>query len=113
MNDIVNNPVKGKTIEYNDNRVSLFAGQRGKCGVTGFEFLGIDEIHCHHKIPKSLGGKDNYGNMILVYPEVHRLIHAKKKETISKYITNLNLNKTQLIKLNALREKVGNSTIEN
>jgi len=37
-----------RSVEYMDNRVSLYAAQYGKCAVTG-KVLWIDEIHCHHK----------------------------------------------------------------
>ena len=38
-----------RSIEYADNRISLYAAQYGKCAVTGRE-LEFDEIHCHHKL---------------------------------------------------------------
>lgn len=44
--------------EYSDNRISLFSAQWGKCAVTGREFQSTEEIHCHHKAPKSKGGTD-------------------------------------------------------
>ena len=37
----------GKSVEYNDNRISLMAGQNGKCAVTG-EPLCIFDMECHH-----------------------------------------------------------------
>ena len=42
--------ISGRSIEYMDNRVSLYAAQYGKCAITG-AVLWIDEIHCHHKKP--------------------------------------------------------------
>ena len=68
-------------------------------------------MECHHKIPKKLGGTDNYSNLIYVKTEVHILIHATKKETIDKYMKLLNLEKVSLKKLNKLRVLVGNSEI--
>lgn len=100
-------PVAGQSIEYNDNRVSLFSGQWGKCAVTGYEFLDTSEIHCHHKIPRSQGGGDNYMNLALVLVDVHRLIHAKGESTIKKYMEALHLNKQQLSKLNRFRKEIG------
>ncbi|MEQ7254969.1 group II intron reverse transcriptase/maturase, partial [Enterococcus avium] len=38
------------TVEFNDNRISLFIAQLGKCSVTGEE-LNVLDMHCHHKIP--------------------------------------------------------------
>ena len=105
LSELSENPITNRSIEYNDNRLSLFSAQRGKCAITHYEFLAVEEVHCHHKKPLKLGGKDNYQNLTLVLPEVHRLIHAKKEETIQKYLKMLNLNKEQIEKVNSLREK--------
>ena len=98
------------TMELTDNRISLYVGQYGKCAILGTE-LGIDEIHCHHKLPKHLGGNDKYLNLIILHKDVHRLIHATKPETICKYLSILNLNKFQLKKVNNLRCKAHNEPI--
>lgn len=98
------------SIEFTDNKVSLYAAQYGKCAILG-KVLEIDDIHCHHKLPKKLGGKDNYQNLIIIHKDVHRLIHATRQETISKYLSLLNLNKQQISKVNKLRKMVGNETI--
>ena len=72
----------GRSIEYCDNRISLYFVQKGKCAVTGEKFTAVEEMHCHHKIPKSKGGTDDYENLILVTATVHKLIHSKKSETV-------------------------------
>lgn len=93
-----------RTTEYMDNRLSLFSAQYGKCGVTGMEFQILSDIHCHHKRPKKLNGNDKYANLILVMADVHKLIHAKKEETIRKFMQILNLDKSQMEKVNQLRK---------
>lgn len=107
---IMKNPVEGQSTEYNDNRISLYVGQDGKCGVTG-QILTIGNMETHHITPKQNGGGDEYANLIIVIPEVHKLIHATKIETINKYvqyITNANI----LKKVNRLRELVGNIKLD-
>ena len=99
------------SVEFTDNKISLYVAQYGKCAILG-EVLDIDDIHCHHKLPKKLGGKDNYRNLIIIHQDVHRLIHATKQETIDKYLSLLKLDKQQLNKLNKLRKMVGNKQIE-
>ena len=94
----------GFSAEYADNRISLFSAQWGKCAVTGEEFSSTHEIHCHHKLPRYLGGDDSYGNLILVKDSVHKLIHAINADTIAKYLELLQLDKSQLKKVNTLRE---------
>lgn len=96
------NPVKGKSIEYADNRISLYAAQYGKCAVTGQE-MGVHDIHCHHKKPVKNGGTDDYENLTLVLKDVHILIHASDSETISRYLKILNPDEPCLKKLNKLR----------
>ncbi len=54
--------------------------------------------------PRYLGGDDSYGNLILVKDSVHKLIHAINADTIAKYLELLQLDKSQLKKVNTLRE---------
>ena len=99
-----------RSMEYMDNRVSLYAAQYGKCAVTG-KVLWIDEVHCHHKKPVSRGGTDEYKNLVIVHVDVHKLIHATKPEIIQAYLDKIKPNKSQLDKINKLRMLVGNPTI--
>lgn len=92
-----------RSIEYMDNRISLYSAQKGRCAVTGKE-LEVGEIHCHHKLPMSLGGNDRYQNLVIVHVLAHRLIHAVKEETIKQLQSQLCLNHDMLTKLNKLRE---------
>ena len=63
------------------DRISLFAAQYGKCAITGMQ-LSTDDIHCHHKVPVSKGGGDEYANLIFVSKDIHTVIHASTDETI-------------------------------
>lgn len=102
---LMRNPVLYRSIEYNDNRLSLYSAQMGKCAVSG-KVLSIGDIHCHHKVPRHLGGKDNYQNLVLVCEDVHHLIHATNPDIIRKYMEILNLDQKQKEKLNKLRSLV-------
>lgn len=108
---MMRNPVLGRTIEYADNRISLFAAQYGRCAVTG-EGLLPHNVYCHHKLPLKDGGRDNYKNLVLVTEEVHILIHATQDETVKRYLNALQLSKKQMKKLNHLRELAGVPVIE-
>ncbi|MCM2532301.1 HNH endonuclease [Neobacillus pocheonensis] len=90
-------------LEYADNRISRYSMQLGKCAVTS-EFLTANDVHCHHRLPKELGGTDEFSNLRIVHKYVHRLIHAKKKQTIDYYRNILQLDGKQLKKLNAFRK---------
>lgn len=100
---LLENTIKSETIEYNDNRISLYVGQQGKCAITK-EILTPHNMHCHHKTPKELNGTDEYSNLIFITADVHRLIHSTKIETINKYLNKLVLDKLQIKKINKLRE---------
>lgn len=100
---LMRNPVQHQTIEYNDNRLSLYSAQLGKCAITGRP-LNIGNIHCHHKVPRHYGGTDKYQNLVLISEPIHRLIHATNPETIEKYMKGLSLDSKQLKKLNNLRK---------
>ena len=99
-----------RSVEYMDNRISLYAAQYGRCAITGKE-LWIDEIHCHHKLPVKSGGDDSYSNLVIVHKDVHRLIHATDNDTIVAYLNRIELDKKALAKLNVLRVAAGNTEI--
>lgn len=62
------------------------------------KLLEIDEIDCHHKKSKKNGGTDEHKNLVIIHKDVHRLIHAKDRETIDKYIRLLHPHENQLAK---------------
>lgn len=99
-----------RSIEYMDNRISLYAAQYGKCAVTG-QYLQIDELHCHHKTPLIVGGTDRYDNLVIIHVDVHKLIHATSLDTISVLLAHLKPDKEKLAKINELRVLAGNATI--
>ena len=39
---LMQNPVLDKTIEFADNRISLFAAQYGRCAITGADLMPYD-----------------------------------------------------------------------
>lgn len=102
---MMKNPVQGESIEYNDNRLSLYCAQQGKCAITG-DVLRIGEIHCHHKTRRADGGDDRYENLVLVCQVAHILLHAVTEDTIRFYREKLALNCKQMDKLNRLRNRL-------
>lgn len=108
---LMRNPNENQSVEYNDNRLSLYCAMQGKCAITK-TILDKDNIHCHHIIPRKDGGGDNYQNLLLIDKRVHILLHATKAETIEKYLAILNLSKAQLNKLNTYRATLNLIAIE-
>lgn len=99
---LMRNPIPNRSIEYNDNRISLYSGQLGKCAVTGRK-LRLGEIHCHHKVPRYLNGDDSYSNLRIVHIDIHKLIHAVESELILQLLNKLQLTEFQVERVNVLR----------
>lgn len=107
---IMRNPCISQSAEYNDNRISLYAGQNGLCAITKTK-LTIGNMEVHHVIPKCMGGSDEYKNLIFVTADVHKLIHASYGKIISKYIDRIKPSKSILESINKYRNRIGNSNI--
>ena len=104
------NPILDMSVEYNDNRISKYTAQLGRCAVLGVP-LPFQEIHCHHIKPISDGGTDKFKNLIIIHKSIHKLIHATAQEIISEITNKFQLNKKQISKINELRIKVNNGVI--
>ena len=110
LHKLMRNPVMNRSVEYADNRISRYTAQNGKCAVTG-RILEYEEIHCHHVIPRGMGGTDEYNNLVIVHKDVHKLIHSTNEVLINELKSKLKLNAEMLRKLNRYRKKVGNAEI--
>jgi group II intron reverse transcriptase/maturase len=99
---LMRSKLPNRSVEYMDNRLSVYSMQKGRCAITGIP-LQASDVHCHHKTPTYLGGGDDFKILTIVHRDIHRLIHATTEETIKKYLHYFNLNAMQLRKLNQLR----------
>lgn len=90
-------------VDYSDNRLSKYSMQRGMCQVTK-QYLKAEDAHCHHILPKHLGGGDEFSNLVIIHTWVHQLIHATQPETINRYIQLLKLTTKEVKKVNQYRE---------
>lgn len=90
---LMKNPVENGSVEYNDNRISVYIAQNGKCRITGVSLL-IGKMECHHVKPINRGGTDKYSNLIFITFNVHKLLHAKTEqlELINKFRGKLGYN---------------------
>lgn len=111
LNYLINNPSTKQSIEFNDNRISKYVAQMGRCSVSGITLN--EDMQVHHIKPKQDGGTDEYNNLTIVSYEIHKLIHATKTDTIRKYLKLVKLDKDAMKKLNKLRKSVGNDVILN
>jgi group II intron reverse transcriptase/maturase len=100
---LLSHPVREMSVQYNDNRIARFVAQYGRCAVTG-DVLDMDDVHCHHKLPKAFFGGDEYENLVIVSKDIHVLIHATVRETIDFYLQKTKIDKAGLKKLNQFRK---------
>lgn len=107
---LLKNLYNNQSVELNDNKISLMIGQKGKCYITG-EYLQIENMICHHKIPKKLGGSDEYKNLVWLTKESKDMLESTDLDAIAKYLNKVQLDKTGLKRFNSLRKLVGNSVI--
>lgn len=111
LQKLMEHPIQGQSTELNDNRISLYVAQRGKCAICK-EPLQLGKMEVHHITPKTSGGKDNYSNLALVTGDVHKLIHATDTVIIQKCLDKLKINKVNKAKLNKFRLLAGNCKLE-
>lgn len=70
--------------EYKSNpkweilRAEVRFKSNSKCAVTGDYISGNNRYDVHHVIPKQNGGQDVIENLVLLKPEIHRLLHSNK-----------------------------------
>ena len=107
---LVKHPIENRSIEYNDNRISLFSAQCGNCRILKTR-LSVINFHCHNIKPIQDGGNDKYKNLVIFHPDISRLIHATTSDTIHQLLAKLNLSNEQIEKVNQFRSKVGNNVI--
>jgi len=107
---LVKHPIENRSIEYNDNRISLFSAQSGKCRILKIR-LSVSDFHCHHIKSMQDGRNDKYKNLVILHSDIDRLIHATKSETIHQLLAELDLTTEQINEVNKFRFKVGNIVI--
>ncbi|WP_434779979.1 group II intron reverse transcriptase/maturase [Enterococcus thailandicus] len=107
INQLMNMNNPDESIEFRDNRVSKYSSQRGRCRVTK-EFLELADIYCHRIIPKKLGGKDNFQNLVIIHRNIHQLIHENDKARATLLVMEMRITGTQLEIINQFRKKAKN-----
>lgn len=97
------NPPDSRSMEYADSRLSLLAAQRCKCSISGELFRQADDVECHLIVPKNLGGKERYANMILFHKMYLPFVTFTDIATLKEMCRKLKIPKKHLTKINRLR----------
>ena len=95
--------VNNHSIEFTDCRLSLLSAQKGKCGICGEEFETANEVLGWLKLPRSMEGKEQYSNLVLVKMKYKKILGEVDLSGMQDHIKELQLNKKQLTKINDLR----------
>ena len=103
---------KSHSTEYYDCRISLFSAQKGKCAVSGDEFVNVEDIATWLKMPKELGGYERYKNMTLIHKKYQSLLGEQPISELKALTKQLKTTKKMMIKINSLREQAGLLAIE-
>ena len=101
---LMKSTIPNRSVEYIDNRISRYSMKMGKCEITGTE-VPASEVHCHHYVPLSLGGSDQFSNLRILHEDVYRLIHTKDKKMINELIERFQLTGTMIEKVNRFRNQ--------
>lgn len=102
-------PMMEESVEMNDNRLSLYSAQQGKCRITGLP-LKLD-MKVHRITPIEKKGTDKYNNLMLVTPEIYDIINIKNpKEVYGLFETNMNYFRN-LSRINKFRSLSGNKIL--
>lgn len=110
---LMQSKIVDQSIEYQDNRISRYSMRNGKCEILDI-FLEANEVECHHWKPKSKGGTDKFNNLRIIHVDIHKLIHATKRETIERYLTKWKIegNSKILERINDYRQICENESIK-
>ncbi|MEQ9671321.1 HNH endonuclease [Coleofasciculus sp. G2-EDA-02] len=68
--------VSSETFKALDHWMFLRERQKHKCPICGESLYNGEELHKHHIVPKSQGGKDTYDNLRWVHYICHQQIHG-------------------------------------
>lgn len=104
MSEMISQKMTNHSVEYMDCRQSLISAQKGKCSVSGEEFVNAEDVGCCLKKPKELGGKEQYNNMVLVKKKYLPLILEEDIQGLQEKLNAINPDKKHLAKINRLRE---------
>lgn len=53
--------------------------QKHKCPICRESLYNGESLHIHHRIPKAQGGKDTYGNLVLLHFYCHQQVHGNRQ----------------------------------
>ena len=108
---LMRHPIPTESVRFNDNRVSLYAGQDGKCAITGKE-LNVMTCICYRKSNACKRGIDSYQNLLLLSKQGMEIVSSKDMQTVASLVKKYSLDAKVITKINKLRATAGLSRVE-
>ena len=103
---LMRHPIPTESVRYNDNRVSLYAGQDGKCAITGKK-LDVQTCICYRKTNDCKKGKDSYQNLLLLSLQGLAIVSSEDMMSVAALVKEYSLNAKVITKVNKLRATAG------
>lgn len=82
-----------KSSRYNQFRISKYSANNGKSYICSDDFVSVYEYNCHHIIPISKGGLDDYNNLCILSRDDHVMLHNHPSKLYDKYKDYKNFDK--------------------
>ncbi|MFR6136470.1 MAG: hypothetical protein ACLUI0_07545 [Blautia massiliensis (ex Durand et al. 2017)] len=105
-NGKMRHPIPTESVRYNDNRVSLYAGQDGKCAITGKK-LDVQTCICYRKTNNCKKGNDSYQNLLLLSLQGLAIVSSEDMMSVAALVKEYSLNAKVITKVNKLRATAG------
>ena len=103
---LMRHPIPTESVRYNDNRVSLYAGQDGKCAITGKK-LDVQTCICYRKTNNCKKGYDSYQNLLLLSLQGLAIVSSEDMMSVVALVKEYSLNAKVITKVNKLRATAG------
>ena len=103
---LMRHPIPTESVRYNDNRVSLYAGQDGKCAITGKK-LDVQTCICYRKTNDCKTGTDSYQNLLLLSLQGLAIVSSEDMMSVVALVKEYSLNAKVITKVNKLRATAG------
>ena len=94
-----------KSVEFNDNRISVFIAQQGNCYITNRRHSPTDMVCIYKNITET--DRDKYQNLVFVEIPISKAILTESVEQAKMWLMNYGLSSQQKKKLNKIRANYG------
>ena len=98
-----------KSVEFNDNRISVFIAQQGNCYITNRRHSPTDMVCIYKNITET--DRDKYSNLAFVEIPIAKAILTESADEAKSLLKGYVLNSQQKKKLNRIRTNYGYQTI--